>query len=177
MIYKYRDAKFRSRVSAQSMGEIMDSIETPDGVVTPMALVNAARDEESSIHNLCTWDDAEEAEHHRRSVARRHIRQVVQIKTVPASSKEASVKSIDIISERVHNPITNGYQKIEVITTSPELYTACLSEIDAQISALKRSIDRLEASAKTEMKDMDVGIVALHEAFRRVDDAMAYLMN
>jgi len=176
--YKFKDG-FRSKVNPQKFGEALDNIESlNDGVVTAKNVVNYARNDGSSIHNMCSWNDAEEAELHRENVARRHIRQTIEI--IPHDEKSAtndSTKKDIQISERVNNPVVSGYQKIEIVAADSESYTACIEAIDKNVAALNKSIKALEASARLNMNDNDVGIIALHEAFRCVDKAMDMLRN
>ena len=57
--------------------------ERKGGILTPAAVVEAARDPKSVLHSHFTWDDTEAAKMHREAQARALIRSVkVEIKTV-----------------------------------------------------------------------------------------------
>lgn len=99
------------RLSSEQV-ERVHALTGADGVVTPDALVDDARDESSPLHSLFEWDDATAAERHRIDTARSIIRSVTYHVTynrftvaVPAyvhigRSRERGYVRTDEVSER-----------------------------------------------------------------------------
>ena len=61
-------------VSAQIAGEELEKIEARDGEITPAAVVDAARPDDSALHKVFEWDDEKAAEQYRLSQASCFIR-------------------------------------------------------------------------------------------------------
>jgi len=70
--YKWRIPAFK--VDANTVGEIFESIEERDGVLSPSAVVDEARPEVSPIHACFEWDDEKAAEKYRETQASSMIR-------------------------------------------------------------------------------------------------------
>ena len=64
-------------VSAQTAGEELEKIEARDGEITPSAVVDAARPEDSALHKVFEWDDEKAAEQYRLHQAQHFIRCIV----------------------------------------------------------------------------------------------------
>ena len=78
-------------VSAQIAGEELERIEARDGEITPRAVVEEARPEDSKLHNAFEWDDEKAAEQYRISQARQLIRCIV-VKPMPEEKVEEPVR-------------------------------------------------------------------------------------
>jgi len=165
--YDYKSG-FRGNVPAQSVGDVLDLIEKRDGSISADAFVKAAKPVKSPIHNAFSWDDKREAALWRKRVARRYIRNTIQIErqTVP-KSKPLIVK----ISERVNNPGV-GYQSIEIVAADPDSFGRCLAELEGQISGIKITISALERAAKIENPKETDKVIALNRAFKSVDNVL-----
>ena len=70
--YKWRIPVFNA--DADTVGEIFESIEERDGVLSPSAVVDEARPEVSPIHACFEWDDEKAAEKYRETQASNMIR-------------------------------------------------------------------------------------------------------
>ena len=70
--YKWRIPVFNA--DADTVGEIFESIEERDGVLSPSAVVDEARPEVSPIHACFEWDDEKAAEKYRETQASSMIR-------------------------------------------------------------------------------------------------------
>ena len=169
--YKYRE-NFRGAVPAQALGEVLDVLEDKLGKVEAQDVVDAARPDESPIHSLCSWDDAEEAEKYRQHVARKHIRATVEI-TVVKSDKQTAPQEI-AISERVHSK-DGGYKRIEVVAADPMDFSMCMHEFQMRVSSLRASMRRLEEAAESRLPENEKGLIILAKAFEMMDNAIDML--
>jgi len=169
--YKYRD-NFRGSVPAQSFGEVLDDLEDKLGRVEAQDVVDAARPEDSPIHSMCSWDDAEEAEKYRQHVARKHIRATVEI-TVVKSDRQAKPQEV-AISERVHSR-EGGYKRIEVVAADPMDFSVCMHEFQVRVASLRASMRRLEEAAEARLPDNEKGLLVLSKAFDMMDEALNML--
>jgi hypothetical protein len=169
--YKYRE-NFRGSVPAQAFGEVLDDLEDKLGKVEAQDVVDAARPDESPIHNLCSWDDAEEAEKYRQHVARKHIRATVEI-TVVKSERQTKPQEI-AISERVHSK-DGGYKRIEVVAADPLDFSTCMHEFQTKVASLRASMRRLEEVAEARLPDNEKGMIVLSKAFDMMDEALDML--
>ena len=169
--YKYRE-NFRGSVPAQAFGEVLDDLEDKLGKVDAQDVVDAARPDDSPIHNLCSWDDAEEAEKYRQHVARKHIRATVEI-TVVKSERQAKPQEV-AISERVHSK-DGGYKRIEVVAADPLDFSICMHEFQTKVASLRASMRRLEEAAEARLPDNEKGMIILSKAFDMMDEALDML--
>lgn len=97
--YGWRSERFKRMCDAQPIGEALTFIQKAGGgKLKPAAVVEAARDSDSPLHPLFTWDDTEAAERYRRSQASTLIRDIRVIKT-SAHGEE---------NKRVYVHVTNG---------------------------------------------------------------------
>jgi len=168
--YTYRE-NFRGSVPAQALGDVLDELEDKLGKVDAQDVVDAARPDDSPIHNLCSWDDAAEAEKYRQHVARKHIRATVEITVV--KSERAKAQEI-AISERVHSR-DGGYKRIEVVAADPMDFSICMHEFQTRVASLRASMRRLEEAAEARLPENEKGLLVLAKAFEMMDNALDML--
>ena len=77
--------KYGNRFSAQMVGEQFEAIEKRDGTLTKAAIVDAARSEDSPMHDMFEWDDAVAGELYRENQAGYYIR-TLEVKIVPVGN-------------------------------------------------------------------------------------------
>ena len=83
-VYKFREGHSVKGVSAQDVGLELETIRIRHGSLTPKAVVEEARSEQSPLHSCFTWNNDEAADQHRLHEARRLIVSV-RIVNGPAS--------------------------------------------------------------------------------------------
>lgn len=78
MDYKFIPAAYSglSLKRAEAVGKELVNIEKKNGRITPYLVLERAKNEDSSLHSLFTWDDTEAAEKHRLYEASTIIRSV-----------------------------------------------------------------------------------------------------
>lgn len=89
-------------VSAQTAGKELEKIEARNGEITPIAVVEAARPEDSVLHKCFEWNDEKAAEQYRLSQARNLIRCIV----VKPESNSKTKKPIRMFVNQ--NPTDDG---------------------------------------------------------------------
>lgn len=77
MAYKWQFNKYKA--SPQQAGELFEEIEKRDGIITAESVLDAARPEDSVIHNDFEWDNAKAAEKYRLSQAQKMIQLLVYV--------------------------------------------------------------------------------------------------
>lgn len=80
MIYQWKDGAHSNGIKAEVAGKRLEKIRNKNGGrITPHAVVNDARPEDSPLHPAFEWDDTRAAEEHRLEQARCLIRSVTVI--------------------------------------------------------------------------------------------------
>lgn len=80
------------KTNAQSrIDELKRIAKENNGLLSPKAVVDAARDEESPLHDSFTWDDTEAAENYRLWQARKLIRVTVERVQVGEETRSVNV--------------------------------------------------------------------------------------
>lgn len=99
--------------------------------LTPEAVLNIAKDENSSLHNLFEWNDEIAAEKYRLSQARQIIQQIVVVNNHP----NAEVREIRAFVTESKN---NGhYQLITTVIEDPITYEVLLKRAKLELQAFK----------------------------------------
>lgn len=106
-----------------------------DGEVTPDELIEAARPEDSPLHDLFNWNDAEEAHKQRRHVARGLIRRF-RIEYV-VTSREMKIPAA--VRSPFALPKEQGYTRTELFTSKPEDARAVM---DAEFKRIEGHVKR-----------------------------------
>lgn len=110
------------------------------GVILPADVVDAARDPQSVLHDLFTWDDGEAAHQYRLEQARRVLRTYVVIEDAP---KQETVRAfVSLSSDRRH--AGGGYRHITDVLSDEELYRRMLADSLAEIRAFRQKYERIK---------------------------------
>jgi len=139
----------------------LQAIEAASGVLTPEAVLEAAKNPESILHDSFTWDDTEAAHQHRLYQARKLISSVkVQIKT-----ETRTVSTVFYVRDPNASKETQGYVSLTHLRRDEDLAReALLQEFSRVASALERA--RHLASAlqmESEIENLLTTVRSLHE--------------
>jgi hypothetical protein len=93
MVYKWKYGV--SGISAQSVGEYLESVEKRDGKISQKTIVGEARPEGSLLHAAFEWDDNAAAELYREYQAGQIIRSLV---VVQAGRNDSTITTRAIVS-------------------------------------------------------------------------------
>lgn len=107
-----------------------------DGVLTPEALLTAAKKKTSALHSQFHWDDAEAAHLHRLDQAAGIIRRVTVYITMP-EHKEIHVRAY------VSLPETRGYQRTVEVLNNKQQREQLLAMALRELAAFKRKYAEL----------------------------------
>ena len=111
------------------------------GRLTPMEVVDAARDRGSVLHSYFTWDDAAAAQEHRIEQARQLIRGIQVV--VMHDSKQ--IATVHYVRDPRADPAAQGYVSVSQLQREPENAQAMLVTELARVDAC---LQRAESLAK-----------------------------
>lgn len=129
--------------------EIMSIGET----VRPSDVVELARDENTALHNLFTWDDSVAAERYREHEAGCILRNIVIVnkdKTEDDKDKVIVVRAIMSTNER-----TKEYTTVQRIVTNKDSYTRLLAAAMAELTAFKKKYETLSGDLEVVFDAID----------------------
>jgi hypothetical protein len=129
--------------------EIMSIGET----VRPSDVVELARDENTALHNLFTWDDSVAAERYREHEAGCILRNIVIVnkdKTEDDKDKVVVVRAIMSTNER-----TKEYTTVQRIVTNKDSYTRLLAAALAELTAFKKKYETLSGDLEVVFDAID----------------------
>lgn len=129
--------------------EIMSIGET----VRPSDVVELARDENTALHNLFTWDDSVAAERYREHEAGCILRNIVIVnkdKTEDDKDKAVVVRAIMSTDER-----TKEYTTVQRIVTNKDSYTRLLAAALAELTAFKKKYETLSGDLEVVFDAID----------------------
>lgn len=129
--------------------EIMSIGET----VKPSEVVEFARDENTELHNLFTWDDSVAAERYREHEAGCILRNIVIVnkdKTEDDKDKAVVVRAIMSTNER-----TKEYTTVQRIVTNKDSYTKLLAAALAELTAFKKKYETLSGDLEVVFDAID----------------------
>lgn len=142
MVYKWMSG-YRSSVKAQDAGEIMDRL-AREGNLTPQALVDEARPEDSPIHNGFEWDDAKAAEKYRRAQA------VTMIRAVVVSESDIFDEGSADVKVKVFNLPERGtsYESLKTILIDEEKSDSLMGRALAELRSYREKYSQLDRLSK-----------------------------
>ena len=129
--------------------EIMSIGET----VKPSDVVELARDENTALHNLFTWDDSVAAERYREHEAGCILRNIVIVnkdKTGDDKDKVVVVRAIMSTNER-----TKEYTTVQRIVTNKDSYARLLAAALAELTAFKKKYETLSGDLEVVFDAID----------------------
>lgn len=116
MIYRPAAGSSLSKEKAQIVGETLEKM----GSFTPLDVVQAARNEESPLHEHFTWDDLKAAEKYRLWEARHLVNTITVVVTV--AGKETETRGFHSITmEGDDETIEQRYTAIKIVSASPDM--------------------------------------------------------
>ena len=142
----------------------LQAIEAASGVLTPEAVLEAAKSPESILHDSFTWDDSEAAHQHRLYQARKLISSVkVQIKT-----ETQTISTVFYVRDPNAPKETQGYVSLNHLKRDDDLAReALLQEFSRVASALERA--RHLASALKMESEIEVLLTTVRSLHERVE--------
>ena len=131
------------RLSNEDLGALLDQIREANGnVLTPRAVVDAARDVNHPLHSRFTWDDGEAGELWRLEEAAKLIR-VVRYKTALPNQGEVKIrKYVSLASDRASG--TSQYRLTTDVMSTRAGREQLLQQALAELEALQVKYQILE---------------------------------
>jgi hypothetical protein len=117
--------------------------------LTPDAVLDAARDPNSTLHSRFNWDDQEAAESYRRGQARDLIQSfTVEVEVRKRSTREVSVSVPAFVNLNRNGGAVEPYQRRADVLAQPDARARLVREILTSIDAqLARAADLSELDA------------------------------
>jgi len=115
-------------------------IEERDGIVTPEAVVEYAKDETTQLHGQFTWDDGEAAEQWRLQQARQVIRAMVTI--IPNENENVVTKALVHILETPRNQA--GYMSVGKVLSDDEYRKQMLDNAYKELRTFRKKYAHLK---------------------------------
>lgn len=112
------------------------------GILDPAAVVSAARDETSPLHDRFTWDDGEAAHQYRLIEARKLIQ--VCVEYLPGSKEQSPVW----VSLRCDRPKGGGYRPLVNVLSKAETRRLLLEDALADLAYFKKKYGKLRELAE-----------------------------
>lgn len=107
------------------------------GKVTPMQVVDEARNPESVLHDSFEWDDSVAAEQFRLIQAQKLIREFTV--TIVSNGEEIEVPAfIGVSSDRCGRSANNPYRRAEDVAKAPDLLEIAEKDALGQLVALRK---------------------------------------
>lgn len=137
--YKARKGSGFGKNKAITYGTRLDELAVEhDGTITPILVIDDARDQDSPLHDYFEWDDSVASEQYRKWQARRLIRSIIVI-----TCEEDSDDLLEIEINNFHNvTISNNdnvrvYATIEKISEDDTLFEQVIANAIAEIKLWK----------------------------------------
>lgn len=130
--------------------EIMSIGET----VKPSDVVELARDENTALHDLFTWDDSIAAEKYREHEAGCIIRNIVVVEKDDSDDNNDGVITVRAIMST--NERTKEYTTVQRVVTNKDSYSKLLAAALAELNAFKKKY-------KTLSEDLEVVFSAIEQ--------------
>jgi len=129
------------KVTDQRRAELEEIREASGGTLNPEDVIEYARDEETALHGVFTWDDTAAAHQHRLWQARQIIRVCVTLR-----------EEIDNQPFRTYVSLTEdrgegGYRLLNDVLTDTDLRERLLAQALRELTAWQRKYDHLTALA------------------------------
>lgn len=141
-VYKWRDGAWNTRgLDPQEVGEHLEILRVQhNGRLTPVMVIDSARDETSFLHGYFQWDDAIAGHKYREEQARNLIRSIsVKVEQKPDSPVRAFVS--------VTRDKDKSYTSIAHAMTDAELRAQVLSQAWRELQAWQKRYKEFEELA------------------------------
>lgn len=130
-VFSFRPGRSIKDVNPQSVGTELERLRRQHGTLTPDAVVEAARADDSPLHAAFTWDDTAAAHQHRLTEARRLIVSIQVLDSPAARPVTAFVSVRDPEKGRSYVPT------VEALSDA-EMRARVLAEARQMVEALER---------------------------------------
>lgn len=118
-------------------------IEKRDGIVTPEAVVEFAKDKTTQLHGQFNWDDGEAAHQWRLFQARQVIRAIVTI--LPNENEHVVTKAYVHVLETPRNPA--GYMAVKKVLSDEEYRKQMLDTAYKELKVFRKKYAHLKELA------------------------------
>lgn len=127
----------------QLRAEMARIAEQNGGYLSPESVVDAARNENSPLHDRFEWDDSVAARHHRNLQAGVLIRMIkITVVRQPTSVKELQVTTTreyqSLPSDRKSKEVSGSFQPVVVIMSDAEKRKEMLATVLKELSAYRK---------------------------------------
>lgn len=146
MRFKYEGRSYG--VSAQKAGERLKEIENRDGLITPQAVVEDARPEDSLLHPVFEWDDEKAAEAYRIHQAGNFIRCIVVAPEKENEVKEPVKLFINTNPTDDRQKRIGAYINFRSAMENPESRSVILSNAKHEMLLFKKKYSQLTELSK-----------------------------
>ena len=127
------------------------------GILSPLEVVDRARDKKSPLHNLFEWDDAKAAEMQRITHAQELIRRVRIEITTPDEKVVTIRKFVSLPSDRLPwKEKSGGYRHVEAVFSEDEKRVEYLESIKLDIQALTSKLKAVNLAMKKDVGEMSL---------------------
>lgn len=116
-------------------------LENESGMINPVDVVEAAREENSPLHSHFEWDDSEAAQQYRLVQARNLIRVCVEYIDNGKQEKMLVHAFVSLSSDRTHD---GGYRTMTSVMVMETLYAQLLAEVWEEVERFKLKYARLK---------------------------------
>ena len=116
-MYQWQFEKYKA--SAEEVGRIFEEIEKRDGAITPEAVVEEARSEDSPLHDDFEWNDTEAARKYRIDQARKMISLVIRV-----ADDKTPIRAYVNVERGVNK---GRYMNIEKVVEEDDLWSVVLA--------------------------------------------------
>lgn len=146
MVYQFKPGARLSttRLSAQAIGERLETIRERDGGLTAQAVVDDAKPKKSPMHGAFEWNDTKAAEEYRREQAR-HLLSAITVKLVGKDEAETVTRAFVVVT-----PAEGGndiYTSTEVALADPDMRQQVLGRAWRELSSWQRKYQELKELA------------------------------
>jgi hypothetical protein len=160
--FKVRGFNSYAGIPAETIADELARIYNKNQELTPDAVVEEAKPEDSTLHVIFEWDDKKAGHEHRKHQARNLIRRVDII--------EAKVASPVYVHVNAEKP---AYHPVELVVQRPDMFALALEELSRILLASERSVRQLENAAKVGTDPIQLARVSeIVQAFRRFSDTV-----
>jgi hypothetical protein len=151
------DTDMRAAAIRAALAELA---ETNDGFLNPQHVVEAARAEDSILHDEFEWDDDKAAEQYRLAQAGALIRRVkFTVVKVDQKTKQLSMKTTRAYQSRKSTRNDKGgYESVQTIMADPEKRDELIAQVLRELNAYRKRY---------------ADILALSAVWAAIDDAIA----
>lgn len=130
----WRNPSYFKGISATKINDELNTLEK----VTPKAVVEKARDENTELHACFEWDDTIAAQKHREQQARVMLSNLVVVRKEADKKKATPVRLFVNVTKR-----TNTYTPIQVVVADPDKYERMLRRAKLELAAFTRKYEML----------------------------------